>query len=318
MGEEGAPKTLPSRPTAEDLEQIVGYFVPSDVLEGTSSYSLAKVLQAVRPHLKAASLAGIVGGILCFALSYLVTPTYVTRLEFIPVESSTGPPSLLQGVLQGAGGLADLTGLSEFSSSASSKESIAILRSRAFATEFLVQNEIPSQLYPGSWNKPETSWKILGSGRPTLWDATNLFTRRVLSISEDRRTGAFSLSIRWTDPVAAATWANEFVKTADSKLRAEAKQQAEKSLKFLNEELAKTNIVPLQQAIYRLVELETNKVMLANVRDHYAFKIVDPAIPPDIDDYVWPSRVSFFLFGALAVAIVVLFGGVLFGARSAK
>jgi LPS O-antigen subunit length determinant protein (WzzB/FepE family) len=47
-----------------------------------------------------------------------------------------------------------------------------------------------------------------------------------------------------------------------------------------------------------------SKAMLASVRQDYAFRTLDPALPPDVDAYVKPMR-------ALIVALGLLLGGVL-------
>ena len=57
-------------------------------------------------------------------------------------------------------------------------------------------------------------------------------------------------------------------------------------------------MVGVQQAIYRLIEEQINTVMLANVREEYAFKVIDPAVVPDIDQYEWPKRALILVLGA--------------------
>jgi uncharacterized protein involved in exopolysaccharide biosynthesis len=37
--------------------------------------------------------------------------------------------------------------------------------------------------------------------------------------------------------------------------------------------------------------------MLANVREEYAFRVVDPASVPDADKYVWPRRALILALG---------------------
>ena len=45
--------------------------------------------------------------------------------------------------------------------------------------------------------------------------------------------------------------------------------------------MAKTSEVDIRQAIYRLTEEQVNNAMLANVQREYAFRFIDPAIPPE-------------------------------------
>ena len=80
--------------------------------------------------------------------------------------------------------------------------------------------------------------------------------------------------------------------------------EARRSLDYLNRELDKTQIVELRNPIYRLIENRINTVMLANVRDEYAFRIIDRATPPDSDDYSRPLHWLFALAGATLGALV--------------
>jgi len=87
-----------------------------------------------------------------------------------------------------------------------------------------------------------------------------------------------TLAIDWKDPVLAASWANSLVKKVNNRLRTEAVEDAEKSVSYLEQQLARTNSVEIQQAIYRLIETQTKKKMIANTEEDYAFTIIDPAV----------------------------------------
>ena len=48
---------------------------------------------------------------------------------------------------------------------------------------------------------------------------------------------------------------------------------------YLNE-ISKTNLSSAKQMLYRIVEQQTQSLMLANAREEYAFKVIDPARKP--------------------------------------
>ena len=54
-------------------------------------------------------------------------------------------------------------------------------------------------------------------------------------------------------------------------------------------------LVELQQAIYRLLEQQYKKIMVAEVTEQYALRVIDPAGPPDLDDPAAPSRLLLVL-----------------------
>lgn len=114
-----------------------------------------------------------------------------------------------------------------------------------------------------------------------MWKANELFDERVRSVSTDKKTGLVTLAIEWKDPVQAADWANELVRRVNRQRQLEAIEEAENSIRYLKEQLGRTNSVEVQQAIYRLIETQTKSIMVAKARKDYAFKIIDPAVPPE-------------------------------------
>jgi LPS O-antigen subunit length determinant protein (WzzB/FepE family) len=96
----------------------------------------------------------------------------------------------------------------------------------------------------------------------------------------------------------AADWANAYVAAANEVARRRAIEEATHMLKFLHEELGKTSVLGVQQGIYQLVETQINTIALANVRQEYAFRVVDPATAPDPDRPVRPIRPLIVALGA--------------------
>ena len=102
------------------------------------------------------------------------------------------------------------------------------------------------------------------------------------------------------------------VELVNRTVRLKAIEESEKSLAYLNKELESTQAVEIRQAIFKLSENQARRVMLADVCNDYAFQVIDPATPPDPDDYVRPQRLVLIIAGllagpaaALAVLIVV-------------
>ena len=101
---------------------------------------------------------------------------------------------------------------------------------------------------------------------------------------------------------------------ANRYLRDRAIEEAQRSIQYLNAELERVTTIEIRASIYRLMEKQVQDIMYANVLDEYAFKIIDPAIAPEIDNYVRPNRtimaalsvvIGFIL--ALCFAVVVAF-----------
>lgn len=114
-----------------------------------------------------------------------------------------------------------------------------------------------------------------------------------------------TLAIEWEDPALAAKWANALVRHVNARLRAEAVDEADRSIAYLEKQLPQTSSVEVQQAIYRLIEAQTKKKMVASTREEYAFTTIDPAVTPERKHR--PRRTILVLAGLL----LGLVGGVI-------
>jgi capsular polysaccharide biosynthesis protein len=162
-------------------------------------------------------------------------------------------------------------------------------------------------LYADRWDAAGKGWKK-GEEPPTAWDAYRLFDRNVRFVNKDVKTGLVTLAIEWRDPDSAALWANRLVQRINAERRAEAIREAETSISYLKEQLAETSLVEMQQAIYQLIESKIRKIMVAKSLDEYAFRVIDPAVPPQ--EYSSPRRVPIIIlgivFGLIVSAVIVL------------
>lgn len=245
--------------------------------------------------------AALLLGAASYAASYLVTPVY--RAELVAsVVSSQPESSRLSSLVGQFGGLAALAGV-QVPESKSEEEAVAVLRSRAFTEDFIRRHGLMQKLFAGIWDADAGAWLVDDpEDAPSLEDAWVVFDQGVRRVSKDPETGLLTVLVDWTDPGLAAQWANQLVADVNDALRRRAVDEAERSIAYLNRELERTGIVEVRQAIYSLLEHEIQKIMLANVRDQYAFKVIDPAQAPEEDRYVEPNRML------LAVAGLVLGG----------
>jgi uncharacterized protein involved in exopolysaccharide biosynthesis len=229
-------------------------------------------------------LTGVTG---IYAL--LATPVY--RAEVIMVPAGGEDRTTLAGLSGQLGGLASLAGIDLAGSDSEVEVSVATLRSREFTDAFISDHQLLPVLFCREWDAQAGVWRVDDpKDIPSPWDAYRLFDRKVRAIHQDKKTGLVTLRIHWKDRVLAARWANELVQRVNRYRQQEAIEEAERSIAYLHEQLKKTHVVELQQAIYRLIEAQTKKIMLANVREQYAFKVIDAAVAPDEDDYVKPNR----------------------------
>jgi uncharacterized protein involved in exopolysaccharide biosynthesis len=271
---------------------------------GKSNVTLWGVLRPLFPVF----LGAVIGGVVALALAFLLTPDYRSTITVMPIEHE--PEAGAVGELVGRfSGLARLAGAQ--TDSTERNRALAVLRSRSLALQLIEEEKLLPTLFPNRWDGAEGKWR---PGRtPTSNDAYEKFDEKIRTVSEDRRTGLVRLSITWRDPGLASKWANRLIERANERLRSRAIADSEQSIAYLNKELANVSLVDIRQGMYRLMEAEINSIMLAKVHTDYAFQIIDPAVPSDRDDEVWPNKLLFVLsgliLGAVAGASLLLVSG---------
>lgn len=240
--------------------------------------------------------------VVCTALAAVAAsvmkPKYRAEVVIVPVKADDARAALSSMVGQ-LGGLASLAGLA-MPSGGNKDEYLQYLNSSNFTGRFIEDEKLLPVLFADRWDPAKGRWTVESpEDVPTLADGVRMFDRTIRSVQEDRRTGIVKLSIVWTDREVAAHWANLLVQRVNRDLRQRAIEESQASINYLNAELAKTNVIELREAIYRLLENQLKSVMLANVREQYAFKVIDAAIAPDADDFVRPKRFAMMLLGAV-------------------
>ena len=214
-----------------------------------------------------AIFAGVFGAV-AVILALTATPVYRAVAVVTPVVDPGlgGVASRLAGQF---GGLASLAGIDVGSSRISTQEASAVLESRRLIEEFVRQNDLVDELLPP------------GSPTSSLWHAVQKFSDTVVSINTDMIEGKTTVSVEWTDPAVAASWANGLVTLANELMRQKAIADSQRNIDYLNKQISTTNVAEIQRVMYTLIENETKTLMLANARADFAFTVVDPAAVPE-------------------------------------
>jgi len=231
---------------------------------------------------------------------------YRASVEVVPVQRQGETSGLLSG-LGGLGSLASLAGL-RADVVQLKDEALASLRSKEFLFSFISENDLLPVLFSNKWDVETSSWTVEEpEDIPTLWDGYKALRKSVIDIYNEERTGIVTISIEWRDPQVAADWANDLVRRLNEKVRLRDIAESEKSLDYLKQQLAATQIVELERSIHQLMKVEINKIMIANVRQEYAFRVVDKALPPDDDQYFFPRVIIVMPIGFVLGAGLALF-----------
>jgi uncharacterized protein involved in exopolysaccharide biosynthesis len=250
----------------------------------------------------------LAGTLVAGAYALLATEIYRAEALVQPREEARGGNGIAGLALQ-LGGLADLTGLS-LGQTGDRAVALATLRSRALIEAFIREKNLLPKLYESKWDAAAGKWKTTPEATPTVWEAYRLFMRKVLKVSEDKKTGLVTVAIEWDDPEESSQWVTELIERTNAHLKRKAVEEGEKNLVYLDQQSRSIGQVELRQAVYGLVETELKKLMIAKGGDEFALRTIDPAVVPK--KRIWPRRglvlasgllVSFFI-GSLAALVL--------------
>lgn len=214
-----------------------------------------------------------------FTASQLTPNTYLAEITLSPVSSSPGDGmSMARNIASQFGGIASLAGLPS-QSDAQEAEAIALLESQIITRAFIEQNQLLPVLFAEKWDAARNQW-LDPEHAPTLWEGSLAFNQRIRAVTSNSKTGLVRMTISWSDPALAATWANQLTEMVNRNMRSRAISDSERNVAYLNEQAGRTNVVELRQVIYSLLQSEISKLMLAKGREEFAFRVIDPAITP--------------------------------------
>lgn len=245
--------------------------------------------------------------LLCIALGVtyilLVQPVYRAETVLMPVSTSSGGGPLAQfGQISALAGLAGLD-----IGAGDSVEPLAILRSRAYARAFILEHDLLPVLFATKWDPAANRWRVPLEEQPDIRDAVELFDKRVRKVQEDKKTGLVTLTVQWTDPVLAANWANQLAKGVDAPMRKRVIEETTRNIEYLQRQMSGTDVVSMQQVVGRLLEGEMQKLMVAQGRTEFAFRVLDEADLPK--RHASPNRALVLIFSGfvgMALSLVVV------------
>lgn len=246
---------------------------------------------------RTALLSAAIGLLAAIAVGVLVRPIYEAEIKLFPAEKNdTGAISGSLGLL---GDLSGIVGLGE-NSAKLKNEALEVLKSRSFLEKFITEMDVADLLV----DDRGAFFGDGGNGGSVLPAAYRKLADMV-QVREDRRTGVIAVTLSWVDPQQAADWLNELVSRLNAEMRRRAIDVSDRNLSYLRQQIEKADFLELRQTLFQLMETEVTRSMLAKVQPEYAVRVIDPALAPPANDYVWPN---FALLGAAGAALGFLIG----------
>uniref|UniRef100_A0A486XVH0 Lipopolysaccharide biosynthesis n=1 Tax=Rheinheimera sp. BAL341 TaxID=1708203 RepID=A0A486XVH0_9GAMM len=264
-----------------------------------------------------------VGGVF-YALSKANVYTAQAVLFSVSEQSGLKIPGQLGGLAALAG--VNIGGLS--GGGDKTKVALEVLKSREFITRFIERHDllvsvmaakgwvqsdntllIDDEIYQSSTQTWVRTVKAPFEPKPSLLEAYKVF-EDMLKVSEDKTSGMITLSLTHYSPFLAKQIVDDLIKDLNSEMRNQEKNEALNSIEYLTNQIEKTSLAEVKTMLYSLIEEQTKTLMLANVRDEYVFKVIDPAVVEE--EKSGPMRAFIvilfcFLGGFLSLITVLVF-----------
>jgi hypothetical protein len=277
-----------------------------------SLYDLVALMRRFWIRMLAGLVFGVAGGLLA---AYLLPAYYRAQIVVAPASELSGGGGTLSALASQLGGLSSLAGIS-LGGGVASRTAINLetMRGQSFLVDFAKRRGLVVPMFAGgNWNFKKGAWEIDGSrydqatgiwltsrwrtsGDPTDSEIYSETSKRI-DVDEDRRSGVIRVVVESRSPIMAARWARWIIDDINENIRKADIAEAHMTIDYLGQQIRSTPVAEMQAIFYRLVEEQTKSLMLAQVRDEYAFRVIDEPLVPS--KRVWPSRTWATLLGAL-------------------
>ncbi|NOY39735.1 MAG: hypothetical protein GXO95_05810 [Nitrospirae bacterium] len=241
-------------------------------------------------------------------ISLLETNIYQSRAVIAPVSDSGGKARRLAALASRFTGMPRIT----LPGTASSSEIIALLNSNILREKIIRRYNLLPVLFYEQWDEGKKEWKkddsfdfnpfkLIGSivkvirpedkvalkkekeeeeGIPSMWDGLRALDNMVrVNDNIDRNT--IEISVDFYDPEKAAAIVEDFLTTLNSHMSEEAKRVANTNRRYLEDQLKSTADPLIKQKLYNLIAHQVETSMMAEVKENFAFKVLDPPTVPD-------------------------------------
>jgi uncharacterized protein involved in exopolysaccharide biosynthesis len=119
---------------------------------------------------------------------------------------------------------------------------------------------------------------MTGSGK--IWNGIR-YLKNIYKVNNNLREGVIELSAEFKDPKTSADIINYILTELTDYMSSEAKRTAETNREYLESLIDKNTDPLIQQKIYSLIAHQIEISMMAEVKENFVFKILDPPKTPD-------------------------------------
>lgn len=270
---------------------------------------------------KIITLFGIFFGLVALIISLNLPNIYQSKALYVPENDSDAVQQ--SSLLSQLGGMAGMAGIDLGGEGVANQisQTIAVMRSRKFIKKFILDNDLLVPLLASEgWNKKSNEllidnsiynaktkiWgpKILldDSKVPSLNLAYEKFTKEHLSLTYNSKDGFISISMNHFSPYIAKEWLEKFVNEINVYMRSYKVNEANRSIDYLKQVATNNSNNSIDKMFSNLIEQQYKVIMIANSKEEYALRTIDPPIIPERKSS--PQRLVNIILGAILGSLI--------------
>lgn len=267
-------------------------------------------------------------------VSLFMTNIYQASAVITPVDQKQGQGGGLRSMMmEQLGGLAGLA----LPGGSSANEIVSLLDSKVLGEKIITRYNLLPILFDEKWDAKKKTWKIKEGWSlnplswisslfklimpappasvqkkdpnvPDVWDGLRELDEMV-NVKFDMKKNSITITADSRDPELSAKLVDYYLLTLTDYMSSEARRVALTNRNYLESQLNGTSDPLIKQKIYNMIAQQIETSMMAEVKENFAFKVLDPPKVPD--KKIKPKRAQMVIlafFVAMFLGVFAAFG----------
>lgn len=226
--------------------------------------------------------------IVTIIVAILMPPVYEARAIIAPASQQNAPSGM--STLVAPFGIA-------IPSPANVTEIVNLLNSNILREKVIKKNNLMPVLLQGENEKNN-------SENERIWNALRAL-EKALNVNYKKKDNIIEISMQFKDPEMAVKIVNHTLTELTEHMSSEARRVAETNKKYLESQLNTTADPFIKAKIYSLIAQQIEQTMMAEVKENFAFKVLDPPMVPD--QRIKPKRKRMVMISFMASLFLGVF-----------
>lgn len=222
-------------------------------------------------------------------ISLIMPKTYESKSMIAPIQQAAVQSSL--------NAVAAQFGITTPQSS-NTTEIMALLKSDILMQKILEKEKLQDILL----TKADLKGK---SENEKTWKGIRKLKDKILKITENKKDNIINISAQYKDPVIAQKVAAATLNELIEHMTGEAKRVADSNRKYLEAQITTTTDPFVRQKIYSLIAQQIETATMAEAKENFAFKVIDPPRIPD--KRIKPKRLQMILIAFFVSVFMGIF-----------